>query len=160
MLARDQDMTTCLDGRPDGMGFMGTDIWGELPYSERQKCWFLQVAETSLRLAFLTTEEKIKPFKTKIGTREPASVLIATTYPEGARIALNSLTLAIPWRRPQVEIMNINGSIEGAPKMFPGVDAVYDIIDSGQTAEDNGLRVVYDNQAQVSLGAVVLDERP
>jgi ATP phosphoribosyltransferase len=54
-----------------------------------------------------------------------------------------------------VETMDINGSIEGAPTIFPQVDAVYDIVESGRTAEENGVQIVYDDLAPVALGAVV-----
>ncbi len=158
MLARDADMFTCLDGRPDGMGFMGTDTWGELAQERQPDFSFLKLADADMRLALLATEEGATPLRQKVEKAEP--LLIATTYPQGARLAINGLTLSMPWQRSAVNILNINGSIEGAPAIFPQVDAVYDVVESGRTAEDNGLRIVYDNLAPVMLGAVAMRERP
>jgi ATP phosphoribosyltransferase len=154
MLARDADMFTCLEGRSDGLGFVGTDVWNELAFDRKQKFPFLQVAEASnVRLALLTTEEKVAPFQRKLARAEP--LLIATTYPAGARAAITGLGQQVAGRYIPVETMDINGSIEGAPTIFPQVDAVYDIVESGRTAEENGVQIVYDDLAPVALGAVV-----
>jgi len=158
MVARDTDTFTCLEGRPDGMGFVGTDVWNELPSDRKQMFPFLKIADLPVRLAFLTTEEKAGPFRRKLARAEP--LLIATTYPVGAKVAINGLGQQVAGRCVPVETFDINGSIEGAPATFPQVDAVYDIVESGRTAEENGLEIVYDDLAPVTLGAVALKERP
>lgn len=157
MVARDADMFTCLEGRPDGIGFVGTDVWNELPSDRKRMFPFLKVADLPVRLALLTTEEKAELFRRKLARAEP--LLIATTYPSGARVALNGLAQQVAGRCIPLDTFDINGSIEGAPTIFPQVDAVYDIVESGRTAEENGLEIVYDDLAPVTLGAVALKDR-
>lgn len=157
MLTRDADMAACLDRRPEGMGFIGTDNLGEMPEEERAGFAFLEVTDIDGRFALLTTEEKVEPLANKLGQAE--SVQIATTYPQGARVAVGGLMARFPGAEPRVNTLDIDGSIEAAPTIFPEVDGVYDIVETGRTAEENGVVIVRDNLAGVTLGAIARIEQ-
>jgi ATP phosphoribosyltransferase len=157
MLARDADMATCLERRPDGMGFIGTDNLGEMPEEERTGFAFLGITDIDGRFALLTTKEKIGTLESKLERAEP--VQIATTYPQGARVAVGGLMLRIPGANLRVDTLDIDGSIEAAPSTFPEVDGIYDIVETGRTAEENGVLVVRDNLAGVTLGAIAKIEQ-
>jgi ATP phosphoribosyltransferase len=162
MLTRDGDMTTCLEEKPTGLGFMGSDRFRELRYKGPPARYaFYPLVETAIRFAFATTPEKVDRFQAKIeGCQD---LVIATTYPRGAREGINELGDAARLAQgvsardvgmSHVETLDIDGSVEAAPAMFERVDAVFDVVDTGRTIDDNESTIVFDNLGRLSVGAI------
>lgn len=162
MLARDGDMLACLRGCNAGLdlgrvglGFMGSDRFQEMRQESRLSIGFLAVTQTDTRFALATTEEKAADLREKVAGSSP--LVIATTYPKAAKAAIRKIQDSQPKEGySRVSTFDINGSVEAAPRVFKRVDAVFDLVETGETMAANGLTPIYDNLGQLTVGAVWL----
>lgn len=149
MLARDADMDTLLDEFPAAVGFMGSDRYSEFDRDIQQRLAFCPIAETGIRYALATTQDKEPILTNKLLCPQP--LVIATSYKRAAIRAINALRGP---GGPLVETVGLGGSVEAAPQMIPRVDAIFDVVDTGNTIAANDLTIVADDLGQLLLGAV------
>lgn len=145
-LVRDKDMPAWL-AASQSLGFMGSDTYAELNLPQQNGLTFAEVAATGLRFALAAPRDQAANVAGKLQSQE--TIRIVTSNPRTARQAVGALG-GSALRIVQV----VGGSVEVAPHLLAGVDAIFDIVDSGQTLRENGLEIVADNLAAVSIGAV------
>ncbi|HSH18594.1 MAG TPA: hypothetical protein VK978_04375 [Candidatus Saccharimonadales bacterium] len=137
---REKDMPALLK-LGDGLGFMGNDTFIEIEKSTREGLVYQPVATTASRFVLAAVKGKdLLP--------SPTPLRIATSYPEVARMSL--LTAGVNCG----SVLKMGGSVEAAPYIDPTIDAIFDIVETGDTLRENGLEIVFDNLAPVKVGAV------
>jgi ATP phosphoribosyltransferase len=152
-LDRDGDMVALLEEQPDAVGFMGSDRYNELSEDTRAWLQFYPIAETAIRFAAATIPEKVSAASAKFEKEEP--LVIATTYPNQAVAAIADLWQAdLEETAAMVEPVYFGGSLESKPRQIPRVDAIFDVVDTGQTMRANNLIIVADQLGTLSVGAV------
>jgi phosphoribosyl-ATP pyrophosphohydrolase len=145
-LVRDKDMPSWL-ASPGSLGFMGSDTYTELDDRARSGITFTEVAQTGLRFALAARSEVVDSVRAKLQAQE--TVNIVTSNPRAAKQSVGALG-GSALRIVQV----VGGSVEVAPQLLEGVDAVFDLVDSGRTLRENGLEIVTDDLMPISIGAV------
>ncbi|HSX17636.1 MAG TPA: hypothetical protein VLH86_06075 [Patescibacteria group bacterium] len=142
-LQRDKDIPRLVD-RLGGIGLMGSDAWLTQNPSLRAR-----LASTPLlvlegvRFALAALEERAPDVRRKRQSGEPLTV--AAVYPALARAALGQDTVVISLTE---------GGLEALPKLMPELDGTFDLVESGQTADENDLVIIEDNLVPVTLDAV------
>ncbi len=110
------------------------------------------VAQTGLRVALLAPSVRATQVQEKLASGE--TLQVATSYPRAAKRSSGALGCA-------VRVMaTLGGSVEAAPKVYPDIDGVVDIVKSGETARQNCLIVARDDLQPVTLGAVWRESSP
>lgn len=142
-------MSTWLSASPDAVGFMGSDRYNKLPPNIKEAIGFCPLDDFGWRFALATTGNKASVLTRKLLCPQP--VKIATSYP--AEAAQEIEKLAGPGG-PIVDVMELGGSVEAAPIVFPEVDGIFDLVDTGNTIRDNGLQIVAGNLGMIALGGV------
>lgn len=127
---------------PRAIGFMGSDRYGELDDAEQEWLRFVPLAETAIRFALATSENKVARLANKQSSGE--SIVVATSYPKAVDRQFGAL--AIP--------LVLGGSLESKPQLIGRVDAIYDVVHTGNTIRANNLKIVMDNLGSVTVGAV------
>ena len=121
-----------------GIGFVGSDVTSEIDAQGLQTKAICVVS--GLRYALLAKPDSADATRRKFVTGEP--LVIGTSYPIMAAELLGEATIIGKLR---------HGSIEGLPWRFPWLDAIFELVRSGDSAVANGLSVVADDLATVSL---------
>jgi phosphoribosyl-ATP pyrophosphohydrolase len=142
---RDKDIPAALT-RPDRIGFIGSDTFDELTDSAQDGLVYRTIAQTGLRVALLAPSVRATRVQEKLASGE--TLQVATSYPRAAKRSSGALGCAIR------VLATLGGSVEAAPKIYPGIDGVVDIVKTGETARQNCLVVARDDLQPVTLGAV------
>jgi ATP phosphoribosyltransferase len=142
-LQRDKTIPILVD-RLGGLGVMGSDAW-----LTQTKGLRARLASTSLftlngvRFALCAPQNRAQAVEEKLQAGQPLRVVAA--YRELARQALG----------PGTQVLRVaDGGLEALPRLFPGLDGTFDLVETGETAADNGLVIVRDNLVPVTLDAV------
>ncbi len=121
----------------DGIGLVGTDV------TEEQQVMGLTGTAVAtingLRYALAGRPEKEQGFWAKLHYGERP--LIGTTYPNATRAFFGAL----------VEITYTPGSTEALPYLRPEVEAICELVQTGDSLRENGLTIFRDNIAPVKL---------
>jgi ATP phosphoribosyltransferase len=144
----DKDMPEYLANSGDAtcIGIIGSDTFDELDVCLQGRLACREVATTGLRLALAARKERAGAVSAKIARGE--QLLIATSYRRligrceeavGARLRVSA---------------TLRGSVEAAPELYPDIDGIIDIVDSGETIKQNDLAVVADGLVPVTLAAI------
>lgn len=142
-LVREADMPTWLG--PEAIGFMGSDTYGELNADDDSGLVFEPLTPNGAKIVlanFISSEEELdEPYQ------------IATSYPRLATKLLlekdiTDFSIAA----------ELGGSVEIAPCFIPGVNAVVDVVKSGETMRAAGLSVYPKSLMEVTLGMIWRDE--
>jgi len=120
----------------NGVGLVGSDVTAE---QEVMGLTGEAVASIDgLRYVFAGRPETEQRFWTKLTYGEPP--IVGTTYPNATKAFLSGL----------VEIVYTPGSTEALPYLKPGIDAICELVKTGDSLRWNRLRV-FDNLAGVRL---------
>lgn len=141
---RDKDMATLLAEMPSAVGFLGSDTYGELPDVLRQSIVFREIAATAIRYALACPEGNAKMFANLLSTG--GRITVATSYSN----ALSRIAQQKDWCLDRV--IPVGGSVEACANVLPEVDAIFDLVDTGNSLKDNGLAIVADNLGKLALG--------
>lgn len=121
----------------NGVGLVGADVTAEQEVmglrGEAVACI------TGLRYALAGRPETAERFWTKL--RDFGRPLVGTTYPNATRAFFGGL----------VEITYTPGSTEVLPYLRPEVDAICELVRTGDSLTQNGLTIFQDNLAPVKL---------
>lgn len=128
--------------RAGGIAFMGSDNFAELSRQESAGLAFEPVALNGARFALQVRRDRAGEFDAGRMLR------VATSYPAVTRRALGRTG------RPFAVELVVGGSVEAMPYLDPAINAVVDIVQSGETARANGLAILEDNLERVEIGAV------
>ena len=123
LVIRGWDIPTYITTGAADLGIVGKDILLEKDEEE-----FVELLDFKLgkcRLSLAGSSELIRSF---------GKLRIATKYPKSSISFMNSIGI-------QAEIIYLNGSQEIAPKLGLS-DAIIDLVDSGKTLKDNGLKEI------------------
>lgn len=131
---------------------MGSDTYGELSDEAQNGLVYRAVADTRLRIGLLAASSQVESVQNKLAAGETLNV--ATSYPRAAKRSSGALGCAVRI------VATLSGSVEAAPTVYPGVDGVIEIVDSGDTAKQNDLMSVRDNLEAVTIGAVWRERAP
>jgi ATP phosphoribosyltransferase len=115
----------------------------------------LVAAIRGLRFALATTGGKLDKVKSKFEKGEPFTIV--TSYPNIARFALGGCGAQVVdlWGEDKVPL----GGIETYPDQYPyKVDAIFELVRSGDSLRDNGLEIIADNLMDVDLMMVYKGE--
>lgn len=146
-------MATMLRECPRSMGFMGSDRYYELDEDIQEWIRFMTVADTAIRFAMATVNEKVESTLAKL--ERPQELVIATTYPRKAVAAVAELWQVDAAEASSfVEPVYLGGSLESKPRQVARVDAILDVVDTGRTIVANELTVVADDLGTIDVGAV------
>jgi len=132
--------------RPDTIGFFGSDTFGELDENQSSQLEFEPVIQTEIRFALGGLSTEVKRIRQVISSG--GDLVIATSYPRQARRIANTLGFYLS------DVIELGGSVEAAPYILREVDAIIDVVDSGQTLKENNLSVVADNLGKLAIGAI------
>ncbi len=125
IFVKSSDIITYLDFGVVDMGVIGKDTLIESDSSKYSEIADLKIGKCKFCLAS-KPEYKNQKFNRK--------KVIATKYPNLTKQFFNS-------KQEQIEIVNLNGSIEVAP-ILKMTDAIVDIVETGNTLKANGLEVI------------------
>ena len=125
IFVKSSDIITYLDFGVIDIGVIGKDTLIESDNSKYQELTDLKIGKCKFCLAS-KPEYKNQEFNRK--------KVIATKYPNMTREFFNS-------KQEQIEIVNLNGSIEVAP-VLKMTDAIVDLVETGNTLKANGLEVI------------------
>ncbi len=139
-------MPAVIARRPDAIGFLGSDTFDELPSNLRDRMVFYPAAQTEIRFALCAPESEAANVRQAI--EERGCLTVASSYPNQTRRIADELGLKLP------KIVELGGSVEAAPYILEGVDAIVDVVDSGRTLEENGLSIIVDNLGRLAIGAI------
>lgn len=125
IFVKSSDIITYLDYGVVDIGVIGKDTLIESDESKYKEIADLKIGKCKFCLAS-------KPeYKNKIFNRRK---VIATKYPKMTMEFFNT-------KKEQVDIVNLNGSIEVAP-VLQMTDAIVDIVETGDTLKANGLEII------------------
>jgi|GEM_PF-1368683 len=150
VLARDKTIPYELQG-PDRIGFVGSDTWNELPPSAQDGLIYSTAATTSARMSLQVPADKVAQTEAKLECGDTLDIV--TSYPKTAKRLVKALG-------SPVRLLAVwGGGVEAAPILYPELDGIIEILDTGKTARAEGLITVRDNLQPVEIGAV-WRERP
>jgi phosphoribosyl-ATP pyrophosphohydrolase len=144
-LLRDKDIVNEVIGS-NRIGFIGSDTYDELTRDRQRSISFSEVATTGLRFALEVRNESVDSVREKIVAGETLDIV--TSYPKSARRCAGAVGTSLR------VIATLGGSVEAAPALYADADGIVDLVDSGETACQNGLEIIVDNLLPVSIGAV------
>lgn len=107
---------------------------------------YKEIATTSLRFALQVRRGQASRITGK------KTLDVVTSNPKSAKLCAEAAGAALRI------VDTIGGSVEAAPKLYKEADGIIDLVDSGETSDENGLEIVKDNLLPVTLGAVWLNE--
>ena len=125
IFVKSSDIITYLDYGVIDLGVIGKDTLIESDQTKYKEIADLKIGKCKFCLAS-KPEYKNRKFNRK--------KVIATKYPNLTKQFFNS-------KKEQIEIVNLNGSIEVAP-ILKMTDAIVDIVETGDTLKANGLEIV------------------
>lgn len=140
-LIREKDMPALLR-RTGGIAFMGSDNFAEISEGDRVQYTYEPIALGSARFALMVREDR------GYSLGQETTLKVATSYPTIADTALKRIG------RPFSVDLVVTGSVEAMPYLDPSINAVFDLVSSGETLRANGLTIAEDNLASVQIGAV------
>ncbi len=123
-------------------GFVGSDLLEETEYNVSTELLF---PVQNLRFAIATLPTKQDRYESKVRNNEP--LVIATSYPNTAQREMGKVGILTEFNERSVQ----QGGIEALPKEYPEVDAIFDLVRSGDTIRDNGLVIIEDDIRSVNL---------
>ncbi len=146
-LLRDGDIPTLLreSDRPQ-IGFIGSDSFGELTDRAQASLNFRPLADMAVRFALASPKGNCKNVQKKLELGD--TINVATSYPRATKSFVGQI--GVPFKI----VTSPRGSIEALPFVRNDVDAVIDLVKSGDTLRANGLNIVADNLGKVAIGAV------
>lgn len=148
---RDKNIPPILSVTPDAVGFFGSDTWLELVDDVRQELVFEPIAETNVSFALACRKGELEKFKDEQIFK--SGISIATSYPRQAVATLMNRGIKIN------SLLGLGGSVEGALEDFSGLDAIFEMVDTGNSIRDNDLDVVLGNLGRLVLGKSWRKER-
>lgn len=130
VLVRESDIPKLLSLIPGSVGFSGSDNVTEasLHYSLEYR------AVCPIRASYVLATETSRISSVESKMRKGATLRIATSYPLLAKKSVISIGT-------NIKVTEINGSVEAAFGLNLDVDAVMDIVVTGDTLKANGLRI-------------------
>lgn len=143
---REKDIGRLVTVCPGSMGFMGSDTFESLNDDIRSKLRFESLVETAVRFALLAPSETAGEVQAKLVKGEPLDVV--TSF---QKLWWN-LAGSRQWKLGRT--LELGGSIEVMPRLLPGYDAAYEIVDSGKSMERERLDIVADNLGTLAVGSV------
>lgn len=125
------------------IGFIGSDTYGELPCGIQQDLVFAPIAFNGARFALAARRDRAWELD---GRR----LRLATSYPNATERVMGRLGY------PFTIGLVLDGSVEAAPylELDQPIDAVVDLVDTGETMKTMKLEILKDNLERVELGAV------
>lgn len=123
---------------------MGSDAWLVQRGPLRQRLISVPLfAMEGVRFALSVPAKRVPEVEEKLAAGTP--LLVAAVYRELARQALG----------PETRVIRLTeGGLEALPTLLPEIDGTIDLVESGQTALDNGLIIVRDGLVPVTLDAI------
>ena len=145
-LRRDKDLPVLLGRDTNALGFMGDDRFEELSATVRADLGFVPVIETHISFAIAAKSDRAQ--ETSEAIRGGSTLTIATSYPNRVQVVAEELGFGIS------EIVELGGSVESAQDDDPSIDAIFDIVDSGNTLRENDMAIIQRSAGTLSVGAV------
>lgn len=125
-------------------GLAGSDVLREVPRSDIDTQYAAPIR--GLRFALATSVQKADSALDKLANQEP--LIIGSSYPNTARRTMGRLVL-VSSRGVQ------GGGIESLPDQYKEIDAIFELVRSGDSLRANNLVVIEDYIETVSLMTVV-----
>ena len=129
-------------------GLVGSDLMEEIEYPLEAES--LMPIE-NLRFAVATSLDKLDQTTTKMRSNEP--LVIATSYPNTAKREMGKLGIIVEFNARSIQ----PGGIEALPEQYGEVDAIFDLVRSGDTLRANKLGIIEDDISSVNLMLVRKD---
>jgi len=129
-------------------GLVGSDLMDETDYALMSES---VCVVSNLRFALATSLDKSERTLSKIRYNEP--ITIGTSYPNTAMREMGKIGMIGQMNSRSVQ----PGGIEALPQEYPEIDAIFDLVRSGDTVRDNNLVIIEDDIRSVNLMLVRRD---
>ncbi len=143
-MARSSDALKGLEYKQAGsFAIVGSDSVSE--YAPKGDCEPLEPV-ADLRFALIATSQRVRSVRSKARAGEP--LRIGTSYPKTAGAVLASVGVNAVMDERTI----VSGGVESLPwQPERGVDALFELVQSGESLRQNRLEIVADGLALVSL---------
>lgn len=150
-LRRDGDMASILlrSDDPKAVAFLGSNNIDEEPRDIAERFTFMPLIATSIRFALATKRGRRKEISGRVNQSD--GLIIATSYPARANIVAEELGFGIK------ETVILGGAVEAAMDDDPRIDAIVEIVETGDSLTDSEMAIVADGLGEIAIGAMWLD---
>lgn len=128
------------------IGFMGSDTYQELTDKAQVGLNFKPLADIAVRFALACPSGNVEAVQKKIEQGE--TINVATSYPRTTKSFVAQLG------SPLRVVASPRGSVEAMPFVRSDIEAVVDLVKSGDTLRANGQEIVVDDLGRVAIGAI------